>query len=587
MSVKPLFVGAGLRPFPTRYALPLYGAILCLMFCFITPVSAQPALLIVEANLRGEASTGPLNPLLCDNSACQRITDLLFPDLLNVDLESGTFAPATSERGLALSWAIDGDTITYTLRDDRIWNDGTLITAYHVFYSYLAAASEDFYSPYSAQLINRVRAAAPLDVNTIAFVMYDPGCDAADLTNIPVIPVHVYQPDFAELYQFNGGDIIAWFDALPEHDFRYLANHPTAYEPTVTAGVFEFVERRYNEYIRLITPDAAQAFNYINIPDGTNRTDMFLRGETNLLVNPAFERREDIRAATNVRTLLLPGKDWLYISFNLTDPSESQSAYDEDGQLLEQKPKEVLSDPELRRIIQMAINVPALIEATVDGDGVIIPANQPPASWVYNNDLAPIAYDPVTAARLLDEAGWKDINRDGVRECIGCQSAKEERILEFEILYPDDPAFPYATLTNLIQQQLWMVGISAYSNNVVASTGIPNYAAYQTYDSYLGMWRENYPVNPDQRTLFTRAGDIVGLGDNFGSYHNPEVERLLNEARQIESCDADTRRDLYQQAQAILQEDQPYVWLFTPSRMVAWRGGIDQFLPFWEVVVTP
>src|SRR5687768_2125473 len=93
-----------------------------LLFGFLMSFSlalGQREGLIVEGNVRGEQAVGSLNPLRCDNPYCRRITDFLFPSLLHVDPDSGTTAPATETDGLADSWTINGDTITYTLRSDR------------------------------------------------------------------------------------------------------------------------------------------------------------------------------------------------------------------------------------------------------------------------------------------------------------------------------------------------------------------------------------------------------------------------------------------------------------------------------------
>jgi peptide/nickel transport system substrate-binding protein len=580
MAIQQFHVGEGLRSSPAGYILCI---IICLLSFVITPVSAQPGLLIVEANLRGETGIGSLNPLLCDNPSCRRITELLFPDLLNVDPYTGLYQEATPERGLALSWDISGDTITYRLRQDRVWSDGTAITAYDVFYSYWALASEDFPAPYRQKLTGEVRAAAPLDDYTIAFVMNEPGCDAADLTNIPVLPAHVYEPDFAQSVQYRGRDIVPWFDDLPERDFSHITTHPANYEPQVTGGVFEFAERRYNEYIRLITPDGQQAFNYINIPEGTNRADMFLRGEINLLVNPPYERREDIRAGENVNLVQLPSEFSYSVVLNLADREDPQPAFDDEGNPVDQGQHPVFGDIRVRRALQMATDVQALIDATTEGDGTILASSQSPFSWAYHSELAPIPYDPIGAGRLLDEAGWKDVNRDGVRECVDCTTATPGRNLEFELLFPDtygEGIVPTGELVSILSQQWAMIGVYPYT--------YPGDLQGQSFDSYLRVMPDNYYVPFDQRDLFSRASDtLLPGGRNLGSYFNPNFERLLNEANTVEDCAVEPRRELYHEMQAVLQEDQPAVWLFSPDDLIAWRGDIDQFQPFWDTVVSP
>jgi oligopeptide transport system substrate-binding protein len=80
-----------------------------------------------------------------------------------------------------------------------------------------------------------------------------------------------------------------------------------------------------------------------------------------------------------------------------------------------------------------------------------------------------------------------------------------------------------------------------------------------------------------------------GLGLNFTSYHNPEVDRLLDEAVAIPGCDTGERAEIYGDAQRILAEERPVDFLLAPNRrlLVADRlQGVQPgpFAPFtWNV----
>jgi peptide/nickel transport system substrate-binding protein len=229
------------------------------------------------------------------------------------------------------------------------------------------------------------------------------------------------------------------------------------------------------------------------------------------------------------------------------------------------------------RALQLAIDIPALIEATVEGNGTILASSQIPASPAYDPDLAPVGYDLAEARRLLNEAGWKDINRDGFLECDSCLYAQPGSSFSLSLLY--DSRVP-SGLVDLLQWQFVRIGVSVY-----ADPGSSN-PTDQRYDMYLFTRIESYPVNPDQSILFTQAQDIISRGSNYGSYTNPQVEDLFEQART--TCDADEQADLYREAQVILQEDQPYLWLFVANDMVAVRGGVQGFepypnAPFWNM----
>ena len=65
-------------------------------------------------------------------------------------------------------------------------------------------------------------------------------------------------------------------------------------------------------------------------------------------------------------------------------------------------------DVRLRQAANVAINREDLIRYATRGNGVIIPALLPVASFGYDPDLAPYAFDPGKARHLLREAGYPD-----------------------------------------------------------------------------------------------------------------------------------------------------------------------------------
>ncbi len=565
-------------------------ALLVVLLGFAAPAASQDEGFgaVMEGNPFGATNIGSFNPLRCDNDFCGRITGLLFPTLLGVDPERGVLHPSQgNDYILAREWSVSDDGTVYTLRlrNDLVWSDGAPVTAYDVFYSYLAIASDQIASSYTASINASIAGAAPTDDHTIAFVSKNADCTALDALYFPIIPAHVFEPDFAdEIVEagFNRDEhpldqYDRWLVEQGERDFSFMVNHPFEFVPSVTGGVYELDEVRPTEFIRLESRGGAQGFEYLDVPDSDTQVDLFLSGDLNFIANPLYERRADIRAAGDVRVYEYPGALWYYLGFNLANPFEPASAFDEDRNPLDQGHHPLFGDVRVRRAVQMALDVNTLIEASFFGDGTVMAANQLPGSWAFNNDLAPIGYDPVGAERLLDDAGWRDWNRDGVRECHGCLYADEGAPLSFRLLYNGDN-FRFLSLSQLITRQLRQVGIDAFGQPTGGSA--LNEAVLQQFDAYLAGWFEGYPVNPDQTELFTNAGDVLGEGLNTTSYANERVAELLNSARTVPGCDYEARAGIYREIQAMVQEDQPYAWLFAPNDMAAARGGVIGFNPY-------
>lgn len=76
-------------------------------------------------------------------------------------------------------------------------------------------------------------------------------------------------------------------------------------------------------------------------------------------------------------------------------------------------------------------------------------------------------------------------------------------------------------------------------------------------------WGGSIETDPNQIFHSDSIGDG---GDNFVSYSNLDLDKLIDEARQ--QMDPVKRRELWHQVHAILYEDQPYTFLFNSRSVV-------------------
>lgn len=535
---------------------------------------------------------GALNPIACRLTDCETLTDLMFPTLYAVDPATGlAIEAAPGNYGLVAEIAPTTDPVqTIRLRDDLTWTDGTPITAYDVFYSYMGMIS-GFGTFGRAERINRqISGMRVLDDYTLEVGLRQPDCTVPNNMNMPVVPHHVFDPELRETIADFGGleDIeqhtLFWFDRvyrlarLSVLDFNEFNDNPT-----VTAGNYVFDSADLPRYTRLRTNIGAQSLQFAQQTEPISPVQNFLNGDTNILLNPPLEERANLLAAPDVQVAQYPGPFMYAINLNLAAPNDPQDAFDENGDPVEQAPHPIFGDMRVRRALQLALDVPELIDAAYQGYGTQVAANQHPASWAYDETLAPIETDLFEAARLLTEAGWRDTNGNGLRECVNCLYARPGTLLAFELRHAGEDE----RLALLIARQLGAVGIDI----LPSGAGIEEVRAVarnQTYSAYLERLDTAFPIDPDQSALFSREADVVGSGTNTGSYYNPEVEALMQEARTLPDCDVQRRAELYHEIQAILQADQPYIWLFAPDDMIVASGGVLGFdpypqQPFWNV----
>jgi peptide/nickel transport system substrate-binding protein len=110
----------------------------------------------------------------------------------------------------------------------------------------------------------------------------------------------------------------------------------------------------------------------------------------------------------------------------------------------------------------------------------------------------------------------------------------------------------------------------------------------QTFDAVMLAWSDGYPSDPDATQLFTPISDVVGSGNNFTSFNNEEFTTLNEQARTLPGCDQGERKELYDRMQEIMQDELPYLWMYSINGMYVADDSLHNFDPrasnkFWNV----
>ncbi|MGH2533055.1 MAG: ABC transporter substrate-binding protein [Thermomicrobiales bacterium] len=201
-----------------------------------------------------------------------------------------------------------------------------------------------------------------------------------------------------------------------------------------------------------------------------------------------------------------------------------------------------LSDKRVRQAMMYAIDRQALIDDIFQGTATIAVSNLSPASPWHNPDVTTYEYDPERAAALLDEAGWV---------LDGDMRAKDGETLSFvcTTITGDQVRRPEA---EVVQQYLREVGIDMQLEEAPVAT-ILEQLPQGEMDASLFNWTYG-DVEPD--ASFTLG---TGAETNFSQYSNPLVDDLL--AAGLVELDEAARREIYNEIQAIVADDVPFLML--------------------------
>jgi len=520
--------------------------------------------IIIEATFGSGPNT--FNPLFCNDTACSRIVSFLFPGLLGTDPDQQNIVKGVPE-AMAQDWTIseDGRTVTFKLRQDRVWSDGTPITAKDFLFSWKVANDEttkSFLTFYTG-LIESVE--APDDF-TLVVTHKVASCNAVSQSSLPFVPSHL----FAEV--------------APDK----LNTLPYNINPNVTAGLYKFGEFRTGEQTSLLRDDAypfekakTDGFIYKVVPDQTVLVEQFLAGETNFIDGAPVNRRSDVKAAADAGTVKaydFAGNSWDYLALNFADPTNPQNGLDKNGNPIDQGKHPLFGDIKVRQAIAYAIDVDSIIKGAVFGEGTRMAANMIPTSWAVDKNLAPLPFDPEKSKALLAEAGWKPgpdgiLTKDGVRFSF--------------TLFTNQGNTRREAIGKIVKDSLAAVGIEVDFQLIDFNVLIERFRS-QTYDAFILGWRNGYPDSPDQTQLFARTSDVVGSGSNFTSWSNPKVDDLMKKALSLPGCDQAERAKLYAEIQKIFQEELPYIPMFVINGQYAARSTVNGFdprpnEPFWNI----
>jgi peptide/nickel transport system substrate-binding protein len=211
----------------------------------------------------------------------------------------------------------------------------------------------------------------------------------------------------------------------------------------------------------------------------------------------------------------------------------------------------VFGDKAVRQAVSHAIDRDKLVDVVMGGQAVKADSPVVPISWAYNREAKRYEYDLSNAKGILDEAGWRDENGDGIRERNG-------RSLSFVLLTNDRPLRIKAA--EEISRQLQQAGIKVDVQAAGWSGFVQDFLVPRNFQAALA---EQWSPGADPDTYqFWHSSQIKGNGLNFASWTNRLADELLENARR--SKDISERTKLYRDFQSLFAEEQPGVLLYYP-----------------------
>jgi peptide/nickel transport system substrate-binding protein len=464
---------------------------------------------LVESSI-GDASY--LNPILAQDSASSEINGFVFNGLIKYDRNLQNFVGELAE-----SWKIKEGAepeITFFLRKGVLWHDGKEFTAEDVKFTYDKIMDEKTNTVRRSDY-ELVKTAEVLDPYTFRVTYKQPFSPGLGTWSMGIIPKHLLENQDINTTSFN--------------------------RKPVGTGPFRFVEWVSDEKIVVeANPRYFQGKPYLDriiyriIPETSlSEMELLTRGIDSYSVWPfQFQRMKEV-SFLNVYSQ--PSLGYTYIGYNFKNP--------------------LFQDKRVRQALTYAINREEIVQYVLYGLGKVANGPFPPQLWYSNPHVKPLPYDPAKARQLLAEAGWKDINGDGILE-------------------KDGKPFSFKLITNsgndtrrdvgvLAQRAFRELGIDVKFEVYEWSVFLKNFINAKAFDACILGWS----LSPDPDDYQIWHSSQIEKGFNFISYRNPEVDRLWEEGRR--EYDIEKRKVIYWRINELMAEDQPYTFLFVPLGITA------------------
>lgn len=535
---------------------------------------AMPAIGMKETGKRGGSFTVSVigepktfNVITNNESSSSQVVSKMFSSLLGFDPDKQEYYPLMLK---SLTVADDQKTWTATLRDGLKWSDGQPITADDIMFTMEVVYDSAIINPGADVLkVN----GEPLkfekvDDLTVTITASQPtGFMHVMLASIQPMPRHAVE----EAYKAGQFDTAMSVNTDPS---KLVVSGPfklQVYQPG------ERVVLTRNEHYFVVDKEGTRlpyldAMNFALTPDLDSTMAKFRAGQADALDSPRPEVVPDLRDAQAKENFTLydkgPGDSAGFFWFNMK-PGENA-----DGKpYVRAEIREAFDSLNFRKAVYHSINRDGMIRTVLRGLAVKINSNTPVAlkDW-YNPDLPDYNYDLDKARALLDEAGFKDTNGDGIRE------TPSGKPLAFTFITNVENK-TRIELATIISTDLRSVGIQATAQSVDFNTLVTQLNDSFQYEACLlgfagsihpmtsmNVWRSTgrtHYWNPLQKTPATEW--------------EAEIDRLANEFSL--ALDFPSQQKIFFRMQELLMENIPTLPLYSSKTFSCVRNTFGNVRP--------
>lgn len=473
-------------------------------------------------NLGAEPPT--LHPITSMDQYSQDIKALVLDSMLTRNSNSYEWEP-----NLAETWEIskDGKTFTFHLNGKATFHDGKPVTAEDVKFSFDAIFEPKYEAAHMIPYFDGIDREKTEIINP---------------TTIKFVAKSKYYKNF---------DNIASMKILPKHIYSDVEKSKKMNTTLVGSGPYRLDKFERGQRIVLkrndkwFAADTKPAKGFINFETIDYK---FIKEEN---VEIELMKKGDLDyIALNVEAFMkkTEGPMWGKTVFKKKIENSAPKSYGFVGWNLR---KDLFKDKAVRQALVHLMNREEMNKKFRFGMSDLATGPTYLKSEYASPKVKPFLFDTKKAQDLLKKAGWTDSDKDGTLDKV---FDGKKVAFKFSLLYPNKDFEKYWTI---YKEDLKKAGIEM-ELKYMEWNSFTKALDEANFDAVAMGWGGG-DIDWDPKQIWHSSSAVPG-GSNFINYKNPEVDKLIDEARDI--MDKKERAAKLHKVYEIIADDAPYVFLF-------------------------
>jgi peptide/nickel transport system substrate-binding protein len=497
-----------------------------------------------------------LNPLTSNDSASSEVLGFIFEGLLTREPRTLELKPLIAEARPEISQ--DKLTYTFKIRKDVRFQDGRPVTGEDVLFSVKAIKCPFVNAPFLRVYFNSLIDAELIDPHTVRFVTKEPYfLNESVLGGILLMPRHYYDPENL-LQRLTVRDLTRDPAKLPSEAKKFADQFNRNFNRNpLGSGPYRFGDWKTGREIELMR-DLNYWGNGKESIDQPHLDRLKFRVVNNMdaalvrLKSGSLDFMEALQPVQVVRGTNSERFNREFKKYEYYAPTYTYIGWNNEHP--------IFRDKRVRQAMTYLTDRKQIVKSVLFDLGEVVDSHIYFFRPEYDKSLKSYPFDPQKALALLNEAGWRDSDGDGVLDKV---IDGKKVPLRFEIKVNSGNAVRKSVALVLLDE-LKKHGIAASVRELDWTIFLNDVKNHQ-FDAVVLGWQMS-TTEPDAYQVW-HSSQAANKGSNAISYKNARVDEILEAYRR--EFDAQKRIQMYKEFQEIIHDEQPYTFLYVGKRVSA------------------